>query len=186
MFMAIASVVVVALAGLLVFAATKPRTFRVQRAMSIRASRETIFAVISDFRKWGLWSPWETKDPAMTRTFSGAASGTGSVYEWKGNKEVGQGRMEIIETVAPSKVTIKLDFIRPFEAHNFAEFTLDSQDRSTEVTWAMHGPLPYMAKVMSVVCDMDRMVGKDFERGLANLKGVTEKEATANLAASAG
>jgi hypothetical protein len=95
----------------------------------------------------------------MTRRFSGPASGIGAVYEWEGNKQVGRGRMEIIECVTPSALRIRLDFFEPFEAHNRAEFTLASGGISTEVTWAMHGPLPYMGKVMSVLCNMDRMVG---------------------------
>lgn len=182
MFIAMASVLVIAVAGLLAVAAAKPGTFRVQRARSVNVPPEQIFPLISDFSRWALWSPWETKDPAMKRRFSGPASGTGAVYEWEGNKQVGQGRMEIIEATAPSAVKIQLDFVEPFEAHNIAEFMLAPRGGSTEVTWAMHGPLPYMAKVMSLVCNMDRMVGKDFETGLASLKAVTEKEAAGTLA----
>jgi carbon monoxide dehydrogenase subunit G len=171
----IAIVVVVLLAAVLVFAATKPDTFRVQRAASIKAPPEKIFPLINDFRSWGAWSPWEKMDPAMKRAYSGAANGKGAVYAWEGNSKVGTGRMEMTESSPPSKVTVKLDFIKPFEAHNIAEFTMEPKGDSTNVTWAMHGPNPYLAKVMQVFMSMDSMVGKDFETGLANLKAVAEK-----------
>lgn len=168
-------VAVVLVVAVLIYAATRPDTFRVQRVTSIKAPPQKIFPFINDFRNWGAWSPYEKKDPAMKRTFSGAANGQGAVYEWEGNNEVGQGRMEIMETAPPSRVTIKLDFVKPFEAHNIAEFTMDAQGDSTKVTWAMHGPNPFMAKVIHVFFDMDSMVGKDFEAGLANLKALAEK-----------
>jgi hypothetical protein len=110
----------------------------------------------------------------MKRAYAGPAAGKGAAYEWDGNKEVGRGRMEILEAT-PSKVVIKLDFITPFEAHNIAEFTARPQGDNTNVTWAMYGPSPFIAKVMQTVINMDRMVGKDFEAGLQNLKAVAEK-----------
>jgi len=171
----IAIVIVVVIAAILIFAATKPETFTVQRAASIKAPPEKIFAVLDDFHNWGVWSPWEKMDPDMKRTFSGAANGQGAVYEWQGNSKVGQGRMEITDATAPSQVTIKLDFIKPFEGHNVAEFVLQPSGDATNVTWTMRGPSPYIAKVMSVFCNMDSMIGKDFEAGLANLKAATEK-----------
>ncbi len=170
----IGGVVAVLLAAVLIYAATKPDTFRVQRAASIKAPPEKISAVLSDFRGWQAWSPWEKMDPAMKRSYSGAANGKGAVYAWEGNGEVGQGRMEITEA-APSRVAIDLDFVKPFEARNKVVFTLAPKGDSTEVTWAMQGPLPYVAKVVHVVFDMDGMVGKQFEAGLANLKAVAEK-----------
>jgi carbon monoxide dehydrogenase subunit G len=170
----IAEAVVVLLAALLGFAATRPDTFRVQRSTSIKARPEKVFALVDDFHSWGSWSPWEKLDPAMKKTFSGAASGPGAVYEWEGNKKVGKGRMEITDAAPPSKVTIKLDFLSPFEAHNVAEFMMDAKGDSTDVTWAMHGRSPFMIKVMGLFVSMDRMVGKDFETGLANLKAVAE------------
>jgi len=173
---AIIAVIVVALAGgVLAYAATKPDSIRVQRATSIKAQPEKIFALINDFRSWGVWSPYEKKDPAMKRNLSGAASGKGAVYEWAGNGNVGQGRMEITDSSPPSKVTIKLDFIKPIEGHNIAEFTLAPDGDATRVTWAMSGPSPYIGKVISVFLDMDSMIGKDFEAGLANLKTATEQ-----------
>jgi uncharacterized protein YndB with AHSA1/START domain len=162
------------IAALLGFAATKPDTFRVERATSINAPPEKIFALITDLHSWGAWSTWETKDPAMQRTYSGAATGKGAVYEWDGNRNIGKGRMEIVDTPTPSKVVIKLDFITPFEGHNIAEFTLAPKGSSTDVTWAIHGPNRYIGKVMSLFFSMDSMIGKEFETGLANLKTVAE------------
>lgn len=167
--------VVVLLVAFLGFAATRPDTFRVQRAMTINAPPEKIFALINDLHRWGSWSPYEKKDPTMKRTHSGAANGKGAVYEWEGNRDIGTGRMEITDTSPPSRVSIKLDFIKPFEAHNNVEFTLEPNGHSTNVTWALHGAASYTSKVMSVVFNMDRMVGKDFEAGLADLKAVAER-----------
>ena len=174
MFNTIAIAVVILFAALLGFAATRPDTFRVQRAKSIEAPPEEIFALIHDFHQWGSWSPYEKLDPAMKRTYSGATRGNGAVYAWDGNGKAGAGRMEITDTSPPSQVTIKLDFIKPFKNHNIAEFTLESKGAFTNVTWAMHGPNPYIAKVMHLIFNMDRLIGKDFETGLANLKTAAE------------
>lgn len=171
----LAVLVVVLLAALLGYAATLPDTFQVERSTTIDAPPEKVFPLVEDFHQWSAWSPWEKLDPAMQRTHSGAAHGEGAVYEWKGNSKVGQGRMEITDATSPSRVTIKLDFLEPFEAHNVADFTLQPQGNATQVTWAMHGPSPYLTKVMSVFASMDRMVGKDFETGLANLKATAER-----------
>ena len=167
-------VVIVLIAGVLIFAATKPDTFRVQRAASIKAPPEKIAAVLGDFHGWEAWSPWEKMDPAMKRSYSGAPKGKGAVYAWEGNGKVGQGRMEITED-APSRVAMDLDFAKPFEAHNKVVFTLAPKGDSTEVVWSMQGPVPYVAKIVHVFVDMDSMVGGQFETGLANLKSVTEK-----------
>jgi uncharacterized protein YndB with AHSA1/START domain len=175
MFKKIAIVVVVLIAALLGFAATKPDTFRVQRTTSIKAPPEKIFPLINDLHNWASWSPYEKKDPGMNRTHSGAANGKGAVYEWEGNGDVGKGRMQIIDTAVPNKVTIKLDFVKPFEAHNIVDFTLQPKGDTTQVAWEMRGPAPFISKVMQVFVDMDSMVGKDFEAGLANLKALTEK-----------
>jgi len=175
MFKKIALVVVVLVGALLAYAATRPDTMRVQRAASIKAPPEKIFPFIKDFHSWRSWSPYEKIDPAMKRAYGGAQNGKGAVYEWEGNNQVGQGRMEITDTSPPSRVTIKLDFIKPFEGHNIAEFALVPQGDSTNVTWTMDGPSPYMAKLMGVFVNMDTMIGKDFETGLANLKTIAEK-----------
>ena len=173
--MTIALIIAAAIAALLVYAATRPDSFRLERSTSIQATPEKVFPLINDFRRWTAWSPWENKDPDMKRSHSGAAEGKGAVYAWQGNKNVGEGSMEITESVPASKVVIKLDFMKPFEAHNHAEFTLAQQGGVTTVTWAMYGPSPYFAKLMGVFCSMDRMVGKDFEAGLAKMKTEAEK-----------
>ena len=167
--------VVVLIVVLLVYAAMKPDTFRIQRTATINAPADKIFPFINDFHNWTAWSPWEKMDPALKRTHSGTTSGKGAVYEWEGNSQVGQGRMEISEVSPPSHLLIKLDFLKPFEAHNTAEFTLNGGGQSTNVTWAMYGPQPYLAKVMSLFFSMDTMVGGQFEQGLANLKTMAEK-----------
>src|ERR1700674_4844682 len=171
----IAIILAIAIAILLLLALTKPNTFAVQRAISIKAPAERIFALINDFHQWGTWSPYEHKDPAMKRSYSGAESGKGAVYAWDGKKNVGSGRMEILDVSAPTKIVIKLDFFAPFEGHNTAEFTMLPQGDATNLTWLMHGPSPFMGKIMRVFLNIDRMVGKDFEIGLANLKRLAEK-----------
>jgi uncharacterized protein YndB with AHSA1/START domain len=171
---AVALLLALPLAGVLAFAATKPDSFRVERSATIAAPPERIFPLVSDFRQWRGWSPWEAKDPAMERTLSSPGQGVGAAYAWSGNGEVGAGRMEIVEAVAPARLAIRLDFERPMEAHNLVEFTFAGQSGRTEVTWAMHGPSPYLAKVMTLFFSMDRMVGGEFEAGLAKLKTLAE------------
>ncbi len=168
-------VVAALIAVVLILAATKPDVFRVERKIDIKAAPEKIFAHIDDFHEWAAWSPWEKLDPAMTRTFSGPASGKGTAYAWEGNKKVGKGAMEITDLTVPQKIVIKLDFYVPFEAHNTTEFTLSANGESTTVNWLMFGPAPFMAKIMHVFMNMDKMVGKDFEQGLNNLKAIAEK-----------
>jgi hypothetical protein len=170
----VAVVLAIAIAIILILAATKPDTFSVRRGIAVKAPPEKIFPLINDFHQWGSWSPYETKDPAMKRTYSGAASGQGAVYAWDGNKNVGSGRMEILDASAPSKIQIKLDFFTPFEGHNTAEFTMLPQGDGTILTWLMYGPAPFMAKIMHVFMNIDNMVGRDFEIGLANLKKLSE------------
>jgi uncharacterized protein YndB with AHSA1/START domain len=171
----IAAVLAIAIAVVLILAAAKPDTFSVQRGATMKAPPEKIFSLINDFHQWGKWSPWENRDPAMTRIFSGAESGQGAVYAWEGNKNVGSGRMEILDASTPSKIIIKLDFLKPFEAHNTAEFTMLPQGDATSVNWVMHGPAPFLSKMMQVFMNIDKMVGKDFEIGLTNLKGLAER-----------
>jgi len=161
--------------AILAYATTKPDTFQVQRTASIKAPPEKIFPLINDLRGFSTWSPYETKDPNMKKAYSGPPSGKGAAYAWDGDRNIGKGRMEIADTSPPSKVVIKLDFDRPFEAHNIVEFTLEPKGDATNVTWAMQGPIPYIAKVVHVIFDMDKMVGDDFAAGLANLKTLAEK-----------
>ena len=160
---------------LLVYAGTKPDTFRVERSITMQAPPEKVFALLNDFHRWPEWSPWEKLDANMTRTHAGAASGPGAAYSWQGNRKVGEGRMEIVDSSPPSRVLVKLDFLKPFEAHNTAEFTMTPQGDGTNVTWAMYGPNVFMGKVMQVFMNMDKMVGTDFEAGLQALKAKVEK-----------
>jgi len=170
----IAIVVAVALAALLGYAATRPDTFRVARSTVIKAPPEKIFAQIEDFHRWGGWSPYEKLDPAMTRTYSSPASGPGATYGWTSQGKAGVGDMKITEAAAPSRLALDLNFTKPFAARNKVVFTLEPQGEATRVTWAMEGPAPYISKLMGVFFNMDRMVGRDFETGLANLRTATE------------
>ena len=174
-FAVIGAVLVVGIAVVLILAAMKPDQFRVSRSALIKAPPEKIFPLINDFKAWTAWSPYENKDPAMKRTYGSSTSGKGATYAWEGNSDVGQGSMDITESVPSSKVALKLDFVKPFEGHNTVDFTLEPKGETTNVTWAMQGPAPFITKVMQVFCNMDSMVGKDFETGLANLKAAAEK-----------
>jgi uncharacterized protein YndB with AHSA1/START domain len=169
------AIIIILLGVVLGIAASKPNEFTVRRTTRIRATPDKIFPLLNDFRNWAAWSPWEKMDPTMTKTFSGASSGKGAVYEWEGNSKVGKGRMEIVDAAVPRNVAIKLDFERPFRANNMAEFTLEPQGDSTDATWSMRGGSAFMMKVMSVFMNMDKMIGRDFEAGLANLKANAER-----------
>lgn len=166
----IAAIVVV----VLLLASRKPDVFRVVRTTTIDAPPARVFGYLNDFREWRKWSPWEELDPNLQRTYSGADRGVGAKYAWEGDRKVGAGSMEIVESVSASKISLTLDFSRPFEAHNVTDFTFEPVGSGTKVTWDMHGPNQCMGKVMSVFMDMDAMVGKDFEKGLAKLKMVAE------------
>jgi polyketide cyclase/dehydrase/lipid transport protein len=175
-------VIAVAVAAVLAYAATKPNTFLVRRSASIAAPLEKIFPMVDDLRAQSAWSPFE-KDPNMKRTHSGAPRGKGAVYEWDGNRQVGAGRIAITDSVPPAKVVLLLEMSRPFKAHNTVEFTLDrigagTNVTGTKVTWAMQGRQPYMAKVMGLFVDCDKMCGGLFEEGLAKLKALAEGEPT--------
>jgi hypothetical protein len=167
-------VLVALVAALLLFAATRPNSFSVERRIVIQAPPEKIQPLIVDFHRWADWSPWEKLDAAMKRIFGGPPAGVGATYAWQGNKDVGSGRMEV-KTAALDKVSIQLDFIEPFEARNTADFMLSPKERGTEVRWVMFGPAPFVTKLMGVFVSMDSMIGKDFELGLAQLKVAAEK-----------
>lgn len=176
----IATVLVVAIVGFLAAAAMQPDEFRVQRTASIKAPPEKIFALINHLPSWRLWSPYEKKDPDMQRQFSGPESGPGAAYAWSGDKNIGKGSMKITAVTEPSnnepsKIDLDLMFIEPFNAHNFVEFGLVPKGDSTEVSWSMRGPQPFISKVMCLIFNMDRMVGSDFETGLTDLKTLAEK-----------
>ncbi len=148
--------------------------FRVERSALVAAAPETVFSRLEDLRAWRDWSPWEKQDPGMTRTYGGAARGAGAVYEWDGNKEVGAGRMEVVEAAAPRRVVLALDFRRPFEGHDRVEFVLAPEGGGTRVTWTMTGRKHPVMRVMGLVFDVDGMIGRQFEAGLASLKALVE------------
>jgi uncharacterized protein YndB with AHSA1/START domain len=171
----VGAVVLASIAAILVYAATKPDSFRVERSTAMNAPPEKIFPYIDGLKRWTAWSPYEGRDPAMKRAYSGAESGKGAVYEWDGNDNVGKGRMEIVDSTPPHRVVIKLDFLKPFEGHNMAELTVEPKGGQTIVTWAMYGPSTFMTKLIGTFMDMDDMIGRDFAAGLAKLKTVVEK-----------
>ena len=152
-------------------------TYTVARSATVQADAERVFEQIADFRRWPAWSPWEDIDPDLKRSYSGAPVGVGSVYEWSGNRKAGAGRMEITEAVQSSRVVIDLRFLKPFKSHNTTAFTLEPQDAGTRVTWTMTGPKTLAARMMGVFTSMDKLVGGDFEKGLARLRGVVETPA---------
>ncbi len=154
---------------------TRPAEFRVVRSAAIAAPAPAVFAQVNELRKWEAWSPWAKRDPAMKQTYDGTPAGTGAVTAWAGNREVGEGRMTITESRPAELIRIKLEFFKPFTATNTAEFTFKPEGNRTVVTWSMSGQNNFIAKAVHLFMDMDKMVGKDFEAGLANLKAVTEK-----------
>ncbi len=163
-----------AVAILLLYATTRPDTFRVERSISIKASPERVFALINDLHSFHSWNPYAKKDAAMKIGYSGPATGKGARYAWE-STEVGFGSMEITDAVLPSLVAINLDFVKPFEAHNQVTFTMVADNaHATRVTWAMEGPVPYLSKVMHLLFNIDKMVGDDFEIGLRELKAQAE------------
>jgi uncharacterized protein YndB with AHSA1/START domain len=144
--------------------------FEVTRETTIPATRAAVYALLVDFHRWREWSPWEDLDPSLTRTYSGPDAGVGAVYEWIGNRKAGAGRMEITDAVEPSKVQIALQFLKPFKSSSTTTFELVERDGDTHLTWRMVGPKTFMTRFMGVFMSMDKMVGKDFEKGLAKLK----------------
>jgi carbon monoxide dehydrogenase subunit G len=169
----------------LAYVASRPGTFHIERSARIAAPADVVFAKIADFHQWAAWSPWEKLDPQMVKTFGGPESGTGATYHWVGNKDVGEGNMAITEARPNDKVTIKLDFIKPFAASNITTFTLAPAGSGTKVTWAMDGANNFMAKAMSIFMNMDKMIGGDFEKGLASLQGLAEAAPAPPAAANA-
>ena len=168
---AIAAVVVL----FLIAVAMQPADFKVERSAIVRAPAPVAFAQVNDFQNWRSWSPWEKVDPALKRQYEGPKAGTGAVYAWQGNKEVGEGRMTIVESKPGEFVRIKLEFFKPFAATNTAEFSFKPEGDSTAVTWTMTGQNNFLAKAMCMFVNMDRMVGGMFEQGLAQMKTVVER-----------
>ena len=168
--------IVVVITAIILFADTKPNVIQVTRSITIKAPAEKIFSLIDNFHHWPGWAPQDKEDPTMKRIYSGEARGTGAISDWQGTGNAGKGRMTITEAAAPNKVVVKVDFVRPFVAHNVNEFVLqpNAPGTSTTVTWTMRGPNLFFMKVMGVFVNMDRMLGKHFESGLLNLKIVSE------------
>ena len=172
-YVAIALVLVVA--ALLAYAAAKPDAFSVQRSTGINAPAERIFPLIANLKSMNTWNPFVEPDPAIKIAYSGPDSGRGAAHTWSGNSKVGEGRIEITDAAPSSRVAMRLDMHKPMKAHNAVEFTLQPNGNTTTVTWAMSGESAYLAKVMSVVVSMDKMVGGEFEKGLADLKVLAEQ-----------
>ena len=176
--------VAAAIVVLVIVVSTRPSTFHIERSTTMAAPPETAFAQVNDFHAWAAWSPWEKLDPQMKRTFEGPPAGIGSRYAWVGNREVGEGRMTIEKSDKPTQVSIKLEFLQPFAATNTATFSFAPAAGGTQVTWAMDGQNNFMAKAAHMVMDMDKMLGADFERGLAAMKTAAESAAKANTEAA--
>jgi Polyketide cyclase / dehydrase and lipid transport len=163
--------IVVVFAG---FVAMQPSRFRITRKATISASAPAVFAQVNDFHKWESWSPWEKIDPALKRTYEGAAAGTGAIYSWAGNNQVGEGRVTIIESRPSDLIRIKLEFMKPLAATHAAEFTFEPEGDQTAVTWSMAGENKFIAKGISLLMNMDKMIGGQFEQGLAQMRSVVE------------
>ncbi len=176
MFWTILEFVAAAIVLFLIYVWFKPNAFRVERSTVINAPSEKIYQQIADFHKWTAWSPWEGLDPDLKRTYGGQSEGVGAVYSWEGNNKVGAGRMELTKADPKTGLSLKLDFFRPFKANNLTDiaFSPDPDGGGTRVSWAMYGPQPFMGRLMTTFFSMDKMVGKDFEKGLAQLKAVSE------------
>ena len=167
--------VAVVVVGFVIAVAMQPSDFKVERSATVRAPAPEAFAQVNDFQNWRKWSPWEKVDPALKRQYEGPKAGTGAVYAWQGNKEVGEGRMTIVESRPGDLVRIKLEFFKPFAATNTAEFRFKPEGDGTAVTWTMTGQNNFLAKAMCMFVNMDRMVGGMFEQGLAQMKTVVER-----------
>jgi hypothetical protein len=170
---ALAVVVVV----LVIIVALQPSKFRVARSTTISAPAPAVFAQVNDFHKWEAWNPWGKVDPAMKQTYEGAPAGTGAIYTWVGNKEVGEGRMTITESRPSDLVRVKLEFMKPFAATNTAEFSFNPEGNQTAVTWSMTGENNFVAKAVHLFMNMDKMIGDQFEKGLADMKAAVEAAA---------
>ena len=174
MLIAIANIALIIVA-ILAFAAMKPNEFSMSRNLDMKATPKKIFTQLNDFKNWANWSPWDKMDPSMQRNYTGSASGTGAKYAWIGNKKVGEGDMEITNSVPSTSVVLNLNFLKPFKATNVTEFTIKPNGATSNLNWEMRGNLNLMMKVMHIFMDMDKVVGKDFEAGLTNLKGIVER-----------
>lgn len=181
----VALVAVVLIAVLLVVIVTRPDTYHVQRTTVIAAPPALSFSLVNDFHQWAPWSPWGKLDPNMKQTYDGPSAGVGASYFWSGNDKVGEGRMTITQSVPPERIVIKLEFIKPWEGNSVTKFTFEPQGQATQVSWVMDGTSTFMSKAFSLVMNMDRMIGNDFEKGLAQLKSTAETAVRERAAAAA-
>ncbi len=179
--LAVVAILVVLFIGVV---SAQPADFTITRSSTINAPARLPFALVNDFKRWPEWSYWETLDPAMTRTFSGAEAGEGAVYHWKGNDDAGEGEMRIVESRPPGHVGIDLKFTEPMEQHNRVTITLDERDGATKVTWTMKGTNGFMGKAFALVMNLDELVGADFDKCLVKLKAVSEAQAAAEAKAA--
>ncbi|MCI0358996.1 MAG: SRPBCC family protein [Planctomycetaceae bacterium] len=173
----LAAAVVLLAIVLAVVIAMKPADFRITRRTTIAAPAAAVFPHVNDLSKWRAWSPWEKLDPDLKRTYEGPAAGQGASYAWSGNSKVGEGRMTITDSRASDLVRLRLEFLRPFKATNTSEFTFEPNGNQTVVTWSMDGCNSFMGKAFSLVMNMDKLIGSDFEKGLESLKAVAEAKA---------
>lgn len=174
LFIALALVVVIAV--VLVLVALQPAAFRYERSAYMEAPPTAVFAQVNDLHQWDRWSPWAKKDPNMEKGYAGADAGVGAVYTWSGNNEIGEGKLTITESVPNERIRVLLEFVRPFKGRNNAEFTFVEKDGGTVVTWAMFGENNFVAKGMGLFMNMDKMIGNDFEQGLADMKALAENK----------
>jgi polyketide cyclase/dehydrase/lipid transport protein len=162
--------------GLVAVVARRPSDFSIVRTATMAAPAPAVFAQVNDFHRWQAWSPWAKRDPGMKQTYGGAAAGTGATYAWAGNREVGEGRMTLVESRPSELIRVNLEFLKPFAATSTAQFTFTPERDRTAVTWSMTGKRNFTAKALDLVMNMDRMIGGDFEKGLAEMKSVVEKQ----------
>lgn len=174
----IALAVAIAITLFAIFVWTRPAEFTISRSIEISASPEGVFAILNDFHRWDEWSPWSRMDPNMKKDYSGSPLGEGARYAWRGNEKVGSGRMTITQSHPPMHLEIKLEFFAPFETTNRTEFHIDKTPQGSRVTWTMSGHNNFVSKLFGLVMDMDKMVGKDFEKGLSNLKHLAEQSSS--------
>jgi hypothetical protein len=181
----ILTIVAVVIGAFLIIVALQPAEYRVERSATMAAAPTQIFEQVNDFHNWGGWNPWGKLDPAMRVTYEGAPAGVGSVYKWLGNKNVGEGKMTITQSRPAELVGIRLDFYKPFKATSDTEFSFQPQsDGKTVVTWRMNGRNNFIAKAMHMICNMDKMIGSQFEKGLSDMKQIVERRGVAGAVAA--
>lgn len=174
MWLKIGIAVVVVIVVIVGFIAMQPAAFKIARSTTVAAAPASVFANINDLHRFNAWNPWTKIDPRMQQTYEGPAAGEGAAYSWSGNNQVGSGKMTIVKSQAPDLVRMQLDFMTPMKATNMADFALKPEGQNTVVTWAMTGDLNFAGKAIHLVMNMDKMVGSQFEKGLADLKTLSE------------